>query len=96
MAKASATSWQELPLDVTMVQPNFLGTGTGAIVARFAKLSDAQAMQRCFWRKNLELRDASMQSIENLKPARRKKNPFHRTGSAATAKWKRARRRKLQ
>jgi len=71
MAKHREPTWQELPLDIIMVEPNFLGTGTGAIIARFAKLKDAQAMQRCFWRKSLELRDASMQAIENLKPARR-------------------------
>ncbi|MFI4971294.1 MAG: hypothetical protein ACHP7H_01330 [Hyphomicrobiales bacterium] len=88
MRKPPETTWQRLPLEIVMVQPNFLGTGKGAIVARFAALKDAQAMQRCFWRKGLELRTAAGKLLANDKPARRTRNKFHRSGSAATARKK--------
>jgi len=90
MRKPPETTWQELPLEIVMVQPNFLGTGKGAIVARFAALKDAQATQRCFWRKGLELRTAAGKLLANDKPVRRKRNKFHRSGSAATKRWKAA------
>jgi len=74
MARTTENTWEDLPLDVLMVQPNFAATGKRVVIARFATTKDAQAMQRCFWRKGLELRTAAGKLLANDKPARRKRH----------------------